>query len=90
MQDARRCHITLVPLLPEPVFDVAARKLGPHIVPDAPEDNLILQREIFGTQFHLRAYTPIDMAIARVSAGSRPLPVYPFITTRVSPRPPRL
>ena len=78
MEDARRRGATLVPLLPGPAFDAATRKIAPHIVLNAPEDSLILQREIFGPLLPLRGYKSIDAVIASINAGPRPLAIYPF------------
>ena len=78
LDDARERGATLVQLVPGPAHDRAARKIAPHIVLDAPDDSLLLQREIFGPILPLRGYESVDAVIAHINAGPRPLAVYPF------------
>lgn len=78
LDDAKRRGATLVQLVDGPAHDRATRKIAPHIVLDAPDDSLLMQREIFGPVLPLRAYDSLDALIARINAGPRPLAVYPF------------
>ena len=78
LDDARQRGARLVQLVPGPAHDRATRKIAPHIVLDAPDDCLLMQREIFGPILPLRAYDSIDVLMARINAGPRPLAVYPF------------
>ncbi len=78
LDDARARGATLVQLVPGPAHDRATRKIAPHIVLNAPDDSLLMQREIFGPILPLRAYDSLDVVIARINAGPRPLAVYPF------------
>ena len=78
LDDARERGAQVLPLLPGPAFDRATRKIAPHIVLDAPDDSLLMQREIFGPILPLRSYTSLDEVIARINAGPRPLALYPF------------
>ncbi|HMO49170.1 MAG TPA: coniferyl aldehyde dehydrogenase [Rubrivivax sp.] len=78
LDDARQRGATLVQLVPGPAHDRTTRKIAPHIVLDAPDDSLLLQREIFGPILPLRGYESVDAVIARINAGPRPLAVYPF------------
>ncbi len=78
LDDAREKGARLVPLLPGPAYDVATRKIAPHLVLDAPEDCELMRREIFGPILPLRGYRALDEVIAAVNAGDRPLAVYPF------------
>jgi coniferyl-aldehyde dehydrogenase len=78
LDDARERGAQVLPLLPGPPFDRATRKIAPHIVLDAPDDSLLMQREIFGPILPLRGYTSLDEVIARINAGPRPLALYPF------------
>jgi coniferyl-aldehyde dehydrogenase len=78
LEDARQRGARLVQLVPGPAHDRAARKIAPHIVLDAPDDCLLMQREIFGPVLPLRGYDSLDAVIARINAGPRPLAVYPF------------
>ena len=78
LDDARARGATLFPLLPGPAFDAATRKIAPHIVLDAPDDCLLMQREIFGPILPLRGYTSLNNVIDQVNAGPRPLAIYPF------------
>ncbi len=78
LDDARARGATVLPLLPGAGFDRATRKIAPHIVLDAPDDSILMQREIFGPILPLRGYTSLDTVIERINAGPRPLAVYPF------------
>ena len=78
LDDARERGAQVLPLLPGPAFDRATRKIAPHIVLDAPDDSLLMQREIFGPILPLRSYTSLDEVIDRINAGPRPLALYPF------------
>lgn len=78
LDEARAGGAQVISLLPGPAFDRATRKIAPHIVLDAPEDSLLLTREIFGPILPLRAYTDLDSVIASINAGPRPLAIYPF------------
>jgi coniferyl-aldehyde dehydrogenase len=78
LDDARMRGATIIPLLAGPAFDRATRKIAPHIVLDAPDDSLLLQREIFGPVLPLRGYTSVDAVVRSVNAGPRPLALYPF------------
>ena len=48
LDEARERGATLVQLVPGPAHDRATRKIAPHIVLNAPDDSLLMQREIFG------------------------------------------
>ncbi len=78
LDDARARGATLVQLVDGPAHDRATRRIAPHIVLNAPDDSLLMQREIFGPILPLRAYDALDTVIARINAGPRPLAVYPF------------
>ena len=78
LDDAKRRGATLVQLVDGPAHDRATRKIAPYIVLNAPDDSLLMQREIFGPVLPLRAYESLDALIARINAGPRPLAVYPF------------
>lgn len=78
LDEARAGGAQVISLLPGPAFDRDTRKIAPHIVLDAPEDSLLLTREIFGPILPLRAYTDLDSVIASINAGPRPLAIYPF------------
>ena len=78
LDEARERGATLVPLLSGPAHDRATRKIAPHIVLNAPDDCLLMQREIFGPILPVAGYDDVDAVIARINAGPRPLAVYPF------------
>ena len=78
LDDARQRGATLVQLVDGPAHDRATRKIAPHIVLNASDDSLLMQREIFGPILPLRGYDALDAVIARINAGPRPLAVYPF------------
>jgi coniferyl-aldehyde dehydrogenase len=78
LDEARERGATLVQLLSGPTHDRATRKIAPHIVLNAPDDCLLMQREIFGPILPVAAYDDAEAVIARINAGPRPLAVYPF------------
>ena len=78
LDEARAGGAQVIPLLPGPAYDRATRKIAPHIVLDAPEDCLLLTREIFGPILPLRGYTDLKTVIDSINAGPRPLAIYPF------------
>ena len=78
LDEARARGAQVIPLLPGPAYDRATRKIAPHIVLDAPEDCLLLTREIFGPILPLRGYTDLKTVIDSINAGPRPLAIYPF------------
>ncbi len=78
LDDARARGATVIPLLNGPPYDIVTRKIAPHIVLDAPDDSLVMQREIFGPILPLRGYTSLDSVIEHINAGPRPLALYPF------------
>lgn len=78
LDDARARGATVVQLVPGPAYDAASRKIAPCIVLNAPDDSVLLQREIFGPILPLRGYTDLDAVIAHINAGPRPLAIYPF------------
>jgi len=82
LEDARRQGATIVQLVPGPAFNRATRKIAPHAVLNAPDDSMLMQREIFGPILPLRAYTSLDTVIKLVNAGPRPLAIYPFSNDR--------
>jgi coniferyl-aldehyde dehydrogenase len=78
LDEARERGAQVISLLPGPSHDRATRKIAPHIVLDAPDDCLLLTREIFGPILPLRGYANLDTVIASINAGPRPLAIYPF------------
>lgn len=78
LDEARARGATVIPLGEGPWFDAISRKLAPHLVLNAPDDCLLMQREIFGPILPLIGYRQLDEVIERVNAGPRPLAVYPF------------
>ena len=78
LDEARERGAQVISLLPGPAFDRATRKIAPHVVLDAPEDSLLLTREIFGPILPLRGYADLETVIASINGGPRPLAIYPF------------
>jgi coniferyl-aldehyde dehydrogenase len=78
LEDAKAHGARLVNLLPGPAFDVASRKISPHIVLDAPWEAELMQREIFGPILPVVPYDALDEVIDRINDGPRPLALYPF------------
>ena len=82
LDEARAGGATLVPLLPGPPFDAAARKIAPHIVLDTPPGSALATREIFGPILPIRPYRRLEDVVQQVNAGDRPLAMYPFTRDR--------
>jgi coniferyl-aldehyde dehydrogenase len=82
LEDTRRRGATIVQLVPGPAFDRATHKIAPHIVLNAPNDSVLMQREIFGPILPLCGYTSLDAVIKSINAGPRPLAIYPFSNDR--------
>ena len=82
LDDARQRGAKVLPLLGGSAFDRATRKIAPHIVLDAPDDSIVMQREIFGPILPLRGYTSLDTVIDSINSGPRPLALYPFSNDR--------
>jgi hypothetical protein len=78
LDDARERGATLINLLPGAPYDAATRKINPTIVLNAPQDSILLQREIFGPILPLRGFTQLDTVVTQINAGPRPLAIYPF------------
>ena len=78
LDDARGRGATLIHLLPGAPYDAATRKINPTIVLNAPQDSILLQREIFGPILPLRGFTQLDTVVTQINAGPRPLAIYPF------------
>ncbi|OEZ66121.1 coniferyl aldehyde dehydrogenase [Janthinobacterium sp. HH103] len=78
LDEARERGAQVISLLPGPAYDRATRKIAPHIVLGAPEDSLLLTREIFGPILPLRGYAKLETVVASINGGPRPLAIYPF------------
>jgi coniferyl-aldehyde dehydrogenase len=78
LEDARARGATVLQLIPGEPFDRATRKMSPHVVLNAPDDCMLLQREIFGPILPIRAYDALEDVVRSVNAGPRPLAIYPF------------
>ncbi|MDR3453894.1 MAG: coniferyl aldehyde dehydrogenase [Rhodoferax sp.] len=78
LNEARELGATVIQLLEGPAFDAASRKMAPCIVLNAPQDCMLMQREIFGPILPLRGYTDLGQVISSINAGPRPLALYPF------------
>ena len=78
LDDARARGARVIPLLPGAALDEANHRIAPHIVVGAPDDSLLMQREIFGPILPLLPYTSLDEVVARINGGPRPLALYPF------------
>ena len=72
----------IVQLVAGPAFDRSTRKIAPHIVLNAPDDSVLMQREIFGPILPLRGYTSLDAVIKSVNARPRLLAIYRFSNDR--------
>ena len=78
MDDAKQRGATLIQLIPGRAFDAATRKIAPHIILNAPDNSLIMTREIFGPLLPIKGYTALEDVISKINDGPRPLAIYPF------------
>jgi coniferyl-aldehyde dehydrogenase len=78
LDDAQARGATLIPLLPGPAWDAGTRKINPHLVLDAPDDCVLLTREIFGPVLPIKTYRSLEHVVTAINAGPRPLALYPF------------
>ena len=82
LEEARSRGAEVISLLPGAAFDEARHRIAPHIVINAPDDSVLMQREIFGPVLPLVAYDHVDEVMNRINAGPRPLALYPFSNDR--------
>ena len=82
LEEARSRGAEVISLLPGAAFDEARHRIAPHIVINAPDDSVLMQREIFGPVLPLVAYDHVDEVMSRINAGPRPLALYPFSNDR--------
>jgi coniferyl-aldehyde dehydrogenase len=78
MDEARARGARLVPLHTGPALDRRRRKIGLHLLLDAPDDIALMAQEIFGPILPVIGYDTLDEVIAHINRGSRPLALYPF------------
>ena len=69
-------------LTPGKKWDVATRKIAPHIVFNLPSDSVLLKREIFGPILPVIEYSSLEEPIQAINSGPRPLALYPFSNDR--------
>ncbi|MCW5632353.1 MAG: coniferyl aldehyde dehydrogenase [Rubrivivax sp.] len=84
LDEARAGGARVLPLIPGPAHDAAARRIAPHLVLDAPADCELMRREIFGPILPVLPYDRLDEVIERINAGPRPLALYPFSHDRAA------
>jgi coniferyl-aldehyde dehydrogenase len=78
LEDARSRGATLINLAEGQETSNGLRKLAPHLVLDASEDMLLLQREIFGPILPILPYTDQQKVCEYINRRDRPLAFYPF------------
>ena len=78
LEEAQSAGATLVQLTPGKPWDAASRKIAPHLVLNAPNDSILLTREIFGPILPVLEYGSLEEPIAAINRGPRPLAIYPF------------
>jgi coniferyl-aldehyde dehydrogenase len=78
LDDARAKGATLINLAEGQNPDAKLRKFPPHIVLNATEDMVVLQREIFGPILPVKAYSNRQEVADYINAHDRPLAIYPF------------
>ncbi len=78
LEDARAKGATVINLAEGGEGDGALRKFPPHIVLNASDDMLIMQREIFGPLLPIKTYRTAEEVVTYVNSKDRPLALYPF------------
>lgn len=78
VDDARQKGAKIINLAPGGEGDRALRKFPPHIILDATDDMLIMQREIFGPLLPIKTYQSKEEVAEYINAHDRPLALYPF------------
>lgn len=78
LRDAAAKGATLVNLAEGQESAPGMRKMAPHLVLDANEDTILLQREIFGPILPILTYKHEQEVVDYVAGRDRPLAFYPF------------
>lgn len=78
LNDAADKGATLINLAEGQESAPGMRKMAPHLVLDANEDTLLLQREIFGPILPILTYKHEQEVVDYVTSKDRPLAFYPF------------
>jgi coniferyl-aldehyde dehydrogenase len=76
--EAREQQMRIVPLEDDGVVDRATRRMPISLVIDPAADLTLMKEEIFGPILPVLPYDDLDLAIAAVNAGDRPLGLYAF------------
>ena len=82
LADAKKRGATLVNLTEGQVSEPGLRKMAPHLVLNASEDMVLLQREIFGPILPIIPYKDQQQVVDYINARDRPLAFYPFTTVK--------
>jgi len=78
LADAKSRGATLVNLAEGQVSETGLRKMAPHLVLNASEDMILLQREIFGPILPIIPYKDQQHVVEYINERDRPLAFYPF------------
>ncbi len=78
LEDAKNKGATLVNLAGSQQSNAGLRKLAPHIVLNATQDMVLLQREIFGPILPILPYKDQNQVCEYINQRDRPLAFYPF------------
>jgi len=78
LADADAKGATLINLAERQESAPGMRKMSPHLVLDANEDTILLQREIFGPILPILTYKHEQEVVDYVASRDRPLAFYPF------------
>ena len=78
LEEAQAGGATLVQLVPGKPWDVATRKIAPHLVLNAPANSILRTREIFGPILPVIEYATLEEPVKAINSGPRPLAIYPF------------
>jgi coniferyl-aldehyde dehydrogenase len=78
LADARRLGASLINLAEGQESKAGMRKMAPHLVLNASDDMVLLQREIFGPILPIIPYKHQQQVVDYINKRDRPLAFYPF------------
>ena len=78
LEDARKQGATLINLAEGQESEPGKRKMAPHLVLNASESTILMQREIFGPILPIVPYKDQQQVCAYINDRDRPLAFYPF------------
>lgn len=78
VEDARAQGASVIELTPDAERGAQSRKISPTLLLDVTPSMRVMQEEIFGPILPIIEYDSVDVAIAHINSGGRPLALYWF------------